>query len=184
MARCVEGPERSTDCMNKLVQLYTQLVALLTEERDTISNATSVSMPAEQPIPSTAENPDTLLPWTTPENCHHNVRVVCDLEGLTYNQKQILTACVRQESDFVTTATHNNTNNTIDYGICQYNDGLNQHGVPYWIGEGATFPNPAYVINNPLDCVQVMCRYLKATGNLNPWVSYASGEYKQWLGKV
>lgn len=136
------------------------------------------------------ENPDTLLPWDDllgSDTNRHNVRVICDLVSLTYQQKEVLTACVKVESDFRTRITHANYTITAangvkhlsstDYGIVQIND--------YWhIGVGKDFPSPEYVLDNPEACVRFMCNYYKANGHLNAWVSFTSGAYKDWLGKV
>lgn len=132
-------------------------------------------------------NPDILgTDWSDPLVAQHNVRVLCDLEGLAYSQKEILTACVKIESDFKILAEHINYAFTAtgvryiastDFGIVQVND--------YWhIGSGKDFPSSAYVLANPELCVRWMCVYYKTHGNLNAWVSYTSGAYKQWLGKV
>ncbi len=133
------------------------------------------------------QNVDTLLPWDNEigsEANRHNCRVICDLENLLYSQKEVLVACVKQESDFYPLAEHHNTDGTYDYGIAQFNTGVNRHGVPYWIGEGATFASKEDVLTHPQRCIEVMARYYKATGNLNPWVSYSSKAYEKWLGKV
>lgn len=124
--------------------------------------------------------------WSITANAHHNVRALADLEGLTYDQKQVLAACVYQESEFMIGATHANyiftsdgerRLSTTDYGIVQVND--------YWhIGKGKDFPSVEYVMGHPEECVRWMCRYYKQHGHLNAWVSYTSGAYKQWLNRV
>ena len=132
-------------------------------------------------------NPDVLSPdWSDPIQAHHNVRVLCDLTGLTYEQKEVLTACVAIESNFLINAVHPNyafrSDGTkyiasTDYGIVQVND--------YWhIGEGKDFPSVEYVLANPQACVQWMCNYYKQNGNLNAWCSFTSGAYKSRLGTV
>jgi len=127
------------------------------------------------------ENPDTLLPdWSIPAAAHHNVRVLCDLEGLTYQQKEVLTACVMVESGFKIDAMHQNyviengerVLGSTDYGICQWNDKF--HGAEI---------TPDQALHNPEMAVRLMCKYWLA-GKMNQWCSYASGAYKQYLGKV
>jgi hypothetical protein len=146
-------------------------------------------MPPTAPLPPKPlpMNPDTLLPWNTTSSLshenYHNVRVICDLVGLTYAQKEILTACVWQESDFMTNP-RPNQNKTLsgkvwstDYGIVQVNDYYN-------IGTGKPFPNVQYVLNNPEACVRWMAGIMKSTGKLQPWASYTTGAYKKYLGKT
>jgi hypothetical protein len=124
------------------------------------------------PVVSPA-NVDTLVPWTGTENCRHNVRVLCDLEGLTEQQKDDLSATVHCESNYNPACVHPNIVNgktaSTDYGICQIND--------YWhIGEGKDFPSSDYVLQNPDACVRWMCQQWKA-GNANAWVCHLKGLY-------
>lgn len=128
-------------------------------------------------------NPDVLLPdWSIIPAAHHNVRAICDLEGLDHEQKQILTACVYVESGFDINAVHYNKNGqgeitSTDFGIVQVND--------YWhIGSGKDFPTVDYVMSHPEECVRWMARYYKQHGNLNAWVSFSAGLYQKYLGKV
>lgn len=131
--------------------------------------------------PSLMPNPDTFLPdWSIIPAAHHNVRVVADLQGLTYDQKEILAACIMQESGFNINAINHNTNGSTDWGICQYNDDP-RNG---WIGPNGRFSDVKYVLTHPQECVEVMAQRLKTTGNLNPWVSYKSGAYLKYKGKV
>lgn len=125
-----------------------------------------------------------MLPWEFnvigSENNRHNVRVLCDLEGLTYQQKEVLTACVKVESDFDTGAVHRNyiirdgkrILASTDSGICQWND--------YYHGTEIT---PEQALNDPEFAVRLMCRYWLANRE-SEWVSYSSGAYKKYLGKV
>lgn len=134
------------------------------------------------------ENPDILLPWGPQQNNHHNVRVCCDLGGLTYDQKEVLAACVKVESDFLnyrpdgTPITHKNIREdgsvgSIDYGIVQVNS-------RFHIGPGLDFPSVEYVLSHPQECVQWMVAYYRRYGHLNAWCSFTSGAYKEHLGKV
>ena len=148
-------------------------------------------MPNEEQLAANNPPNDTLLPWNMgyvngDPNNHHNVRVLCDLCSLTEEQKNILTACVRVESDFNTQITHSNYAYTLegvkfvastDFGIVQINS--------YWnIGDGKPFPSSEYVLQNPEACVRFMCNYYKQNGNLDLWCSYTSGAYLKFLGKV
>ncbi len=126
---------------------------------------------------------DILYPSWTPAfpNAHHNTRVICDLEGLTLEQKNILTACVMIESGFRIDAVNNNYLYhydgakyiaSTDAGICQWNNIY--HGSE--ITQDQAFHNPEMA-------VRLMCKYWKA-GLMRQWVSYSSGAYLKWLGKV
>ncbi len=152
-----------------MTALYAQVVASLSRELAILRGEKHM-------------NPDALLAWDTIEGAHHNVRAICDLVGLTFDQKQILTACVKVESGFDINAVHINRDGrghilSTDYGIVQIND-------YYHIGAGKEFPTIEYVLANPEDCVRWMCTYYKTHGNLAAWVSCTSGAFKQWLGRV
>jgi len=126
------------------------------------------------------ENPDTLLPWGPIPNNHRNVRVLCDLTGLSYDDKEDLTACVMVESGFNLNAINHNyifengirVLGSTDYGICQWND--KYHGSEI---------APDQALHNPEMAVRLMCKYWLA-GKKGQWCSYSSGAYKQYLGKV
>lgn len=123
-------------------------------------------------------NPDILSPWDIPANCRHNVRVLCDLSGLTLEEKNILTACIARESGFDNSAKCFNKDKTgavwsTDWGIVQCNDW-------FWIGEGKRYPSVEYVLANQQVMVQWMIDCLKA-GKLSMWSSYSTGAYKRYL---
>lgn len=127
------------------------------------------------------------LAWADASGARLSVRKICDDMGLTYTRtldprvtdKEVICACVRQESDFNKNATHQNKDPktgkvfSTDYGIVQVND-------YYHIGPGKDFPSVQYVYDNPEACVRWMIRLAKA-GKLSLWSSYTSGAYKQWL---
>lgn len=134
------------------------------------------------PIPPTPQpvdlNSDEMFPdWATPAHARHNVRVVCDLEGLSLKDKNDLTACVAQESGFHIGTIHPNyvyvkgakTLASTDYGICQWND--------WYHGKEIT---PDQALHNPEMAVRLMCKYWKQ-GLMSQWVSYSSGAYKHFL---
>lgn len=137
-----------------------------------------------QPTPdiSATNNPDALgTNWENIVIAHHNVRALCDLEGLSYDQKESLTATVCGESEFKIHAKRQNfafhADGTrylasTDNGICQWND--------FYHGKEIT---PDEAENNPEKAVRLMCKYWKL-GRMNQWVAYSSGRYKQFLGKV
>lgn len=124
--------------------------------------------------------PSTYL-WDTPDNVRHSIRVLCDETGLNLTDKNIITACIKQESGFNPKAIGApNTNGTTDYGLCQYNNGHNRLGVPFWIGPGATFASIEEVLNDPEKNVRVMINALQH-GRLHLWSSYSTGAYKKHL---
>lgn len=124
---------------------------------------------------------DTLLPWNTIQSLSHanwhNVRVLCDLEGLTREMKEELCATVWGESEFNTHARLENKDKTgkvwsVDNGICQWNS--------YW---HATEITPQEAIYNPEKAVRLMCKYF-LKGQADQWVAHKTGAYKTHLGKM
>lgn len=117
----------------------------------------------------------TELAWDTRGNCSHSVRVLCDKSGLTVNEKNIIWACVKQESNFLTNPKPNENMDdsghvwSTDYGIVQIND-------YYHIGKGKDFPSVQCVLDNPQACVQWMIDMYKE-GKLYMWSSYSTGAY-------
>ncbi len=139
--------------------------------------------------PKTLENPyhepsTETLSFASPKLAWHATRVLCDRAGLTFAQKNILCACVYQESQFWNKlpsgkpVMHMNMQSghetSCDWGIIQVNDF-------WWIGTGKLFPSVQYVLDNPDKVVQWMIDYMKANGHLNRWSSYTTGAYRQWL---
>jgi hypothetical protein len=116
--------------------------------------------------------------WDTPEHSRYNVRKICDEMGLSAAEKNLICACIFQESGFLNTAVCHNKNSkgeviSSDHGIVQIN-------TRWHIGEGKTFPSVEYVVNNPEIMVRWMISMYKK-GLLRLWVSYTSGAYKRWL---
>ncbi len=114
--------------------------------------------------------------WDTPTDCRHSVRVICDEEGLTVEEKNLLSATLHCESNYNPQCVHPNVVNgkvtSTDYGICQIND-------YYHIGLGKDFPSADYVLHNPEACVRWMCKQWKAgLGRL--WICYSKGLYQQY----
>lgn len=154
-----------------------------------IPPTTTMTQSTPKPISSSNENapvapapvvpnPDILAPdWDTQQHAYHNVRVLCDLAGLTFEQKNIICACIYQESRFKIGIKHANVSNGVvestDYGICQIND-------YYHIGAGKDFPSAEYVLDNPDKAVAWMIQMYQR-GSIGQWVSYSSGAYRQWL---
>ncbi len=121
------------------------------------------------------QNVDVLGPWDTKENCRKNVRVVCDLMGMTEQQKDDISKTVHCESDYNPNCVHPNYVNgqisSTDYGIAQVNS--------YWhIGPAKDFPSAEYVIANPEECIRWMCK--NWTTGANMWVCHLRGMYEHY----
>lgn len=133
--------------------------------------------PPQAPTSSVATSVDIIQPppyllWETPKQAFHSTRVVCDEMGLDYDQKNEICFTIYGESEFHAKAIGKpNKNGTKDYGLCQYNDGKNAKGIPFWIGKGATFASIDEVLNNPEKCVRVMIQTYKA-GNIGWWYGH------------
>lgn len=121
----------------------------------------------------TTENPDVLVEWVGEENCRHNVRVLCDFEGLPFAEKNALSQTIHCESNYNPACVHPNmvgdTVASTDFGICAINDF-------YHIGPGKDFPNSQFVLDNPEACVRWMCKQWLA-GNGKLWVCYLRNMY-------
>ncbi len=151
------------------------------EDTPNPENNQTTDMTTQPQTPEAPSAPQTnkMLLWDTRANCYHGTRVLCDNAGLTYDEKNILCACIFQESRFNNNAKCENKDKagkvwSTDWGICQIND--------YWhIGPHKDFPSVQYVLDNPDKAVQWMIDYYQRNGNLNAWVSYSSGAYKTWL---
>lgn len=137
--------------------------------------------PTSPPLP-TPTNPDVLVTdWSQPKNAYHNVRVLCDLAGLSVAQKNLICACVYQESEFKNTAIDHDRNEegvitSTDWGLCQINDF-------YQVGPGKPFSSAQEIVDNPQQAVQFMIDMFLA-GHLNLWVSYSSRAYVPWLNPL
>lgn len=129
-------------------------------------------------------SPEPVLSWEKPREAYELTRMLCDEFGLTVEQKNIVCACIYQESRFYNRRSDGspiiNENKkdgvvwSTDYGIVQVND--------YWhIGPGKTFPSVEYVMDNPGLMVRWLVKTMAATGRLQPWSSYTTGAYKVWL---
>lgn len=137
-------------------------------------------IPIELPPPPQppVEASERLL-WDTPKHAYHSVRVLCDDADLTTDEKNLICACIYQESMFKNTAKNENKSKTTgavlstDWGLCQVND-------HYHIGPGKDFPSVDFVLENPAEVVSWMITCYKQ-GNLKMWVSYSSGTYIKWL---
>lgn len=119
--------------------------------------------------------------WSSQKDCRHSCRMIMDECNLAWADKDLLCACIYQESEFYPRAIGRiNENKTQDFGLCQFNNGKNAKGVPYWIGEGADFKDVDEVLNNPEKNVRILVREFKK-GNLKYWASYSTKAYLKWM---
>ncbi len=154
------------------------------------------ALEAPKAIPA-PPSPPPALDFSTPSKAYHSTRIICDDIGLSYvkniqvtlngiplglfSQKDILCACVYQESHFLTNPRPNQNRDpktgevwSTDYGIVQVNDYYN-------IGPGKPFASISEVLTNAEKCIRWMAGIYKSTNALQPWASYTTGAYKQWL---
>jgi hypothetical protein len=132
------------------------------------------SAPSATPAPETIGEP---YKWDTTANSRHSVRVICDEMGLTLAEKNLICACIQQESNFNNKAIGRNMKDgkvlSTDWGIVQIND--------YWhVGPGKKWSSVQQILDNPDKAVKWMIQMYKQ-GLLKLWVSYTSGAYKKYL---
>lgn len=146
----------------------------------------NITQPTMTAAIASSQNIDILIPgWTNPIDNRHNVRVLCDLSGLDLNSKNVITACVEQESGFYNylpngdPVEHRNMSGDVlestDWGIIQCND--KNH-----IGVGKDFASVGFVMANPQVMVQWMIDMYKV-GRISMWDSYSTGAYKRFMPK-
>lgn len=174
----------------KLISALKSLFPLIRQ----VPQETRFDVPVE-PLPE-APKPPVVVPvepqaptlsWEVPKEAYKLTRIMCDELGLTVEQKNIVCACIYQESRFrnhlangqPTKGVNRNAAGKItstDWGIAQVND------TPGWhIGPGLRYPSIEYVLAHPEEPVRWMVQTMKKTGRLQPWSSYTGGAYKQWL---
>lgn len=157
------------------------VITVSTPETTAYKPQISTSTPEPKPILTIEEttpqkpiyDPVELL-WDTPQNAKHSIRLICDEEGLTFEQKNTMCATIGAESGYKTTARLDNKDKqgriwSTDWGICQWND--------YWHGKEIS---PEEAVNNPEKAVRLMCQYWKR-GQRTQWVAYLNGSYKRYL---
>lgn len=152
--------------------------------------------PAPVPVPVTVPTPS--MPkylWDTVGNARHSVRVICDEEGLTVDQKNDLCATVGAESGWQSyylsgpkkgqPVKLDNVKGGVvwstDWGIAQVNDWFNiKQGFSPAEAALRHFPTHQYVLDNPEACIRWMCTQWKA-GNADWWIAHKNGSYKKFL---
>lgn len=155
-----------------LIDLWAKFSAIIEQIAggDAYEQAKTPTESVMPPIPK-------IFSWSIPADAFHLTRVLCDDAGLSFTNKNIICACIFQESRFLIQAKNENLYNgkvvSTDWGICQVND-------HYHIGPGKDFPSVQYVLDNPDKVVAWMISMSKH-GLLKQWVSYSSGAFSKWL---
>lgn len=128
--------------------------------------------PVAVPTPPTPPIASKYL-WDTKANVRHSLRVICDEEGLSASEKNLICAVIQAESGFDTKVIRHNDDarGSFDYGLCQYNS--------YWyVSKGLITKDQA--LNDPEFCVRLMIKQFR-DGRIGDWVAYSSGIYKKYL---
>ncbi len=163
--------------MQRVKEILQSILQLLKELAQANYHDPLVTKPedlAMNKLPPTPPGPVPGYFWDTPVNARHSVRVICDEEGLTVEQKNTMCATIGGESGWHVDAIGKpNFDGSCDYGICQIN-------TKYWIGQGKQFPTTDYVLTHPEECVRWMCKQWKM-GYRNWWYSYKNGRYLQFM---
>jgi hypothetical protein len=125
------------------------------------------------PPPPLTTPPTSKYDWAGPTAVRHSVRVICDEEGLTVEQKNTMCATIGGESEYNPNAINYNRINgklySTDYGLCQWNDVY--HGSEI---------SPQDALHDPEKAVRLMCAYWKR-GQRTLWIAYKNGSYKNYL---
>jgi hypothetical protein len=142
------------------------------------------------------EPPETRFLWDTVANAKHSVRLICDEEGLTWEEKNDLCATMGAESGWQSyylkdvysnkgTLLHKKGDPVIrenykdgkvwstDWGICQIND-------YFHIKAGTILSSPQQVLDNPEICIRWACKRWRE-GKSYWWIAYKSGAYRAYL---
>ncbi len=167
----------------QVINYLSQAINLLLREK-TMPKSTQEMPKPTQPEPNLPISEPPIPPkyiWSNQKDCRHSCRMIMDEENISWADKDLLCACIMQESEFNPRAIGRvNSNGTQDWGLAQFNNGKNKQGVPYWIGEGAAFKDVDEVLSNPEKNVRILIREFK-NGNLKYWSSYSTKAYLKWM---
>jgi hypothetical protein len=163
--------KRLLTILQTLVDFYLHRIYVYPSEPQKPVQTPPVAPPTPQPAPVPTPAPNYL--WDTPESARHSLRLICDEEGLTVDQKNLMSQVVHCESGYRANIVHPNKkmNGTVastDYGICQWND--------YWHAKEIS---PDEALHNPEKAVRLMCQYVKQ-GQIHQWVCYSTGMYQNY----
>lgn len=156
-------PRRLIKFLKRLIGIYQKNPELISEVHEVV------------PVIAPETSKTALYDWSTPEKARHSVRVICDEEGLLWNDKNELCATVGAESGWKPRqrSLKPNFDGTYDHGIVQLNE-------KYWIGEGKLYPNIEAVYNDPEGCIRWMCKQWKL-GNKNWWYAFKNRSYMRFM---
>jgi len=158
--------------IKQLQDVVAKLQAYLTTAPVAQNPAPSATKP---PLPSNEPSKPKYL-WDTPMQARHSVRLICDENGFTLEQKNTMCATIAVESGFNTKAINRNRNSkgvvvSTDRGICQWNDHYHGHEI-----------TNDEALNNPEKAVRLMAFYWKKGEKYRRWwVAYSSGAYRRFL---
>lgn len=160
----VQTIKRST--LEVLLDLYNRLIAFITSSGNSVPVIPSPAVPKPPVVPPKYD-------WSNPTAARHSVRVLCDEEGLTLEQKNTLCATIACESGFKISTVHPNIANgkiaSTDFGIGQWNDFYHGHEI-----------TPDEALHNPEKAVRLMIAYWKR-GQRGLWVCYSKNLYQKYL---
>lgn len=110
--------------------------------------------------------------WDTPEEARHSCRLIADEEGLTVDQKNLMSQVIHCESGYRIGAINENKKDgktwSVDRGICQWNDYFHSKEI-----------SPGEALHDPEKSVRLMCKYVKA-GQISQWSCHKLGLYKNY----
>lgn len=150
----------------------------------------SPELPPNQPVATISPSSEPIDPpgasqtllWGTPMTVRHSVRVICDQEGLTFEQKNTMCATIGGESEYNTKAIGPNyvvkdgrkILASTDWGLCQWND--------YYHGKEISGGYDGEAMNNPEKAVRLMCHYWKMGEVYRVWwIAYKNGRYLHFM---
>jgi hypothetical protein len=164
------------DFFNKLMSIIYNLLASIIPSSPTpvIAPQEPKIEPTEEPTPTPISTPP--MPkylWGTPPEVRHSIRVICDEEGLTVEQKNTLCATIQCESGFKLDARNDNIKDgkvtSTDWGLCQWNSHYHAKEI-----------TPDEAVHNPEKAVRLMCHYWKRDQR-KLWVCYLKNMYQQYM---
>lgn len=132
--------------------------------------------------------PVPVLLWDTHENCRHSVRVICDEEGLTTDQKNDFSSTIHCESGYDNTIIMLNCekgfvrsgvyNQSIHGAILSKDIGICQINTHWHIGPNKDFPSEYYVLHN----IEAIVRWSARVFKISPktWVCYSKGLFHNY----
>lgn len=131
-----------------------------------------------KPVIKTKPKPEIVTPkknkfaWDNQTLARMSVREICDDEGLSVAEKNLICAVIQAESGFKIDAVNKNSDNSVDYGICQLNS--------YWYIQRMKLVTKEQALGDPEFCVRLMIkRYRK--GFLKDWAAFNNNSYKKYL---